>query len=237
MDNKTIHVLIIEDDREISQLIGLHIKDLGYKAEYAYDGNTGLTKALSGQYDLVILDIMLPQKDGLSLCKELRSQNNNVPLLMLTAKAEEIDRVLGLELGADDYLTKPFSIRELIARIKALLRRSHIQQPPLTENELVLGELVINEGKRRATLKGNILDLTAKEFELLTLFSKNPGRAYSRRDLLNIIWGYDFDGYEHTVNTHINRLRNKIESDLNHPRYLITVWGVGYRFAEERELK
>ncbi len=185
---------------------------------------------------------MLPELDGLEICKEIRSNNQYTPILMLTAKSEKLDKVLGLELGADDYLTKPFSIRELIARIKALFRRLEVDGERLVDEQekkiLQFYELVIDLDKRKVTLSGATLDFTAKEFDLLSLFAKNPGSAYERQQLLNIIWGYQFIGYEHTVNSHINRLRNKIENDPNNPKFRKTVWGIGYRFIdlEETEL-
>ena len=160
---------------------------------------------------------------------------------MLTAKSEELDKVLGLELGADDYLTKPFSVRELIARIKALFRRMEIESKkvaiPISKVKLIFDELVIDLEKRKVILDGKSLELTAKEFDLLALFAKNPGKAYDRQQLLDHVWGYQFDGYDHTVNSHINRLRSKIEKDANNPRYIKTVWGVGYRFIDEEELE
>jgi DNA-binding response OmpR family regulator len=163
-----------------------------------------------------------------------------MPILMLTARSQEIDRVLGLEIGADDYVTKPFSIRELVARVKALLRRVQADREAAEtmadKGRVEIGDLAMDFDKRRVTRAGAPVELTAKEFDLLALFSRTPGRTYSRTDLLNLVWGYQFEGYEHTVNSHINRLRAKIEEDPAHPRYLKTVWGVGYRFAEPAEL-
>ncbi len=232
-------ILIIEDDREISNVVSMNVKDLGYAIDTATDGQTGLRKAMENRYSLIILDIMLPGIDGLDICREIRGSDPYTPIMMLTARSEEIDRVLGLELGADDYLTKPFSLRELTARIKALIRRSHTVQPgnlePTIEETRQIGSIFIDFSKRKVQIDKDVLDLTVKEYELLQLFMRNPGRAYSRSDLLNIIWGYQFEGYEHTVNTHINRLRNKIEPDPSNPHYLETVWGVGYRFTENDE--
>ncbi len=237
--DKLIRVLIVEDDREISSVIAMAVADLGIETEQVFDGKSGLNKARTGDFDLIVLDIMLPQLDGISVCTAIREKDPYTPILMLTAKSEEIDRVLGLELGADDYMPKPFSLRELIARIKALLRRSQAGMDPSADPALDLvniGGLMMDFNKRKVTLDGNTVELTVKEFDLLAVFAKNPGRAYSRCDLLNIVWGYQFQGYEHTVNTHINRLRNKIEADPSHPRYLLTVWGMGYRFAETVEV-
>jgi len=183
---------------------------------------------------------MLPKMDGLAVCARIREKNPAMPILMLTAKSEEIDRVLGLELGADEYVTKPFSVRELVARIKALLRRVQADKDAAAgkaeKGRIEIGALVLDFEMRKVTREGATIDLTVKEFDLLALFARTPGRTYSRTDLLNLVWGYQFEGYEHTVNSHINRLRAKIEADPGHPRYLRTVWGVGYRFAEAAEL-
>jgi two-component system alkaline phosphatase synthesis response regulator PhoP len=230
-------ILVIEDDPEIASVVVMNIEELGLKAEHAADGQTGLRKALSGEYGLVVLDLMLPKLDGLAVCSGIREKDPHTPILMLTAKAEEIDRVVGLEIGADDYLTKPFSVRELMARIRALLRRSQAGTAPAGARSLIrVGGLAVDFEKRKVTLGEKLVELTVKEFDLLGLFVRNPGRAYSRGDILNLVWGYQFEGYEHTVNTHINRLRSKIEADPAHPKYLKTVWGVGYRFAEHGEL-
>ncbi len=218
----------------------MNLRDLGFRAERASDGRTALQKALSGAYSLIILDLMLPQIDGLSVCRRIRERNPYTPILMLTAKSEEVDRILGLELGADEYMTKPFSVRELMARVKALLRRVEADKEAAAGKpaggRIEAGGLSIDFDKRKVTLSGRTLELTVKEFELLALFARNPGRTYSRTDLLNLVWGYQYDGYDHTVNSHINRLRAKIEEDPGRPRYLKTVWGVGYRFAEPAEL-
>jgi len=228
------HVLIIEDDPEIAALLELHISDQNYDVTHVGDGQNGLRMALSGSFDLVVLDIMLPLLDGMEVCKQIRKENASLPILMLTAKSEEIDKVLGLELGADDYLTKPFSFRELIARVKALLRRSTVTASAESpeDSEISHGDLQIDLKSRKALLKGVLLDLTAKEWELLVLLSRNPGRTYSRQELLDLVWGYQYDGYSHTVNSHINRLRGKLEKDPAHPEYILTKRGMGYRFAE-----
>jgi two-component system alkaline phosphatase synthesis response regulator PhoP len=231
-------VLIIEDDREIADLVALHLRDLGLAAELAADGRTGLARALAGDWSLIVLDLMLPQLDGLAICRRIREGNPLTPILMLTARSEEEDRIRGLELGADEYVTKPFSVRELNARVKALLRRVRAgRQGRPAEGRLELGGLALDLAKRRVTLEGRPVELTAKEFDLLALFARNPGRAYSRPELLAQVWGYQYEGYEHTVNSHINRLRGKIERDPGRPRFLRTVWGVGYRFAEPAELQ
>jgi len=229
-------VLIIEDDPDIVDLLSLHLKDLGYASESAGDGRNGLEKALSGEYILVILDLMLPGVDGLTICRKLREKKGYTPILMLTAKAEELDKIIGLELGADDYITKPFNTRELIARIKAIIRRvesldatSDAETAPAP---LKFDDLIIDTRKRRVSLSGKPLELTTKEFDLLVLLASNPGQAFSRQQLLSQVWGYQYEGYSHTVNSHINRLRSKIEMDPARPVYIKTVWGFGYRFTE-----
>jgi DNA-binding response OmpR family regulator len=232
-------VLIIEDDPNIADLVEIHLNDLGFELERAEDGRTGLEMALSNNYSIVILDLMLPQLSGLEVCKEIRYVNKYLPILMLTAKSEELDKVLGLELGADDYLTKPFSIHELIARIKAILRRLEVNQEnkndTISKKNLIFDCLFIDLEKRKVTLSGKPVELTVKEFDLLALFAQKPGRAFNRQELLDLVWGYQFVGYEHTVNSHINRLRNKIETDPANPFFIRTVWGVGYRFVEPDE--
>ena len=237
---KNNKILIIEDDPNISELLEIHLGDLGYQLNQAADGVAGVEKFEEGEYALVILDLMLPKLDGFEVCKQIRAQNTYTPILMLTSKSEELDKVLGLELGADDYITKPFSIRELMARIKAIFRRMEADKEKATGNakskELIFGDLKIYLDKRKVLLDKAPIDLTAKEFDLLALFASNPGRAYSRQELLDIVWGYKFDGYEHTVNSHINRLRSKIEQDPANSKYIKTVWGIGYSFVEPEEL-
>lgn len=226
-------ILIIEDDPEIVSLLEIHLRDLNYSPTRCMDGAEGLKTALEGDFDLILLDLTLPGLDGIEVCKRIRAEKN-VPLIMLTAKSEEIDRVLGLEIGADDYITKPFSIRELLARIKAVMRRSRTTEGSgAGRSGLRFKDLSIDVEKRRVVLGGQRIDLSPKEFELLVLMASNPGRNYSRSELLNMIWGYNFEGYEHTVNSHINRLRAKIESDMSEPRYVLTTWGVGYKFNED----
>ena len=237
---KNNKILIIEDDPHIVELLEIHLGDLGYELKQAADGVAGVEKFEEDEYALVILDLMLPKLDGFEVCKQIRAQNTYTPILMLTSRAEELDKVLGLELGADDYITKPFSIRELVARIKAIFRRIEADKEKATGNakskELIFGDLKIYLDKRKVLLDKAPIDLTAKEFDLLALFASNPGRAYSRQELLDIVWGYQFDGYEHTVNSHINRLRSKIEQDPANSKYIKTVWGIGYSFVEPEEL-
>ena len=233
-------ILLVEDDRDISHLVELHLTDLGYEVDRAYDGKEGLDLATSGRYELIILDLMLPELDGLEICKSLRAASDYTPILMLTARSSEVDRVVGLEIGADDYLTKPFSIQELMARVKAILRRTEIMKRAgdTSEGDLIeAGELTIDLSRRTVTESGTPIHLTAREFDLPYHFVKNPGRVYSRAQLLDQVWGYGYEGYEHTVNSHINRLRGKIEEDPARPRYILTVWGVGYKFAEAQDLE
>lgn len=228
-------VLMIEDDRDIVELVDIHLKDIHCETMKAYNGADGLKYALKNQYDLIILDLMLPDINGIEICRQIRAERVTTPVMMLTARSEEIDKIIGLELGADDYLTKPFSLREFIARVKAILRRGEIGQHTHKASNTVIthGDVTIDPQKRKATVKGHKIELTPKEFDLLYLFASNPGRSYSREALLNTVWGHEFSGYEHTVNSHINRLRTKIESDLARPEYILTTWGVGYRFTEE----
>ncbi len=229
-------VLIVEDDADIAHLVQLHLNDLGCHCEVTDDGEVGLQKALKNSYDLIILDLMLPNVDGMEICKEVRSEKKYTPIMMLTSRSEELDRVLGLELGADDYLTKPFSVRELLARVKAIFRRVEAVRDDIGgpgKKQIQFGDLHIDIEKRKVTLKGEKVELTAKEFDLLVLFARNPGKAYTRQSLLDSVWGYSFEGYDHTVNSHINRLRAKIEQDPSNPKFIQTVWGVGYKFAEE----
>jgi DNA-binding response OmpR family regulator len=226
-------VLVIEDDDDIAQLVGLQLSRLPCEVALAGDGRAGLDMALAKAYDLVILDLMLPGMDGLDICRRLRNQGRYTPVLMLTARSTEVDRVLGLEIGADDYLTKPFSVLELTARVKAMFRLiDTISSVPANEAQLIVsGEMTIDIGKREVTIGAMSVDLTAREFELLLHFARNPGRVYSRSMLLDQVWGHTHNGYEHTVNSHINRLRAKIEKNPDQPEYIQTVWGVGYKFG------
>jgi DNA-binding response OmpR family regulator len=229
-------VLLVEDDHDIAGLVKLHLQDICCEADIAAGGQDALKRHASQRYDLVILDLMLPDLDGLTVCQKLRAGGDYVPILMLTAKSSEIDRVVGLELGADDYLIKPFSFPELLARVKALLRRAEAlssgQSQASDHERITRGSLLIETDKRRVMLAGQELSLTAKEFDLLLHFARHPGRVFSRSQLLDQVWGYGHDGYEHTVNSHINRLRAKLEPNPAEPRYLLTVWGVGYKFTE-----
>lgn len=228
-------VLIVEDDKEIVNLLEIHLNDIECEVIKAYTGTEGLHLALTENPDLIILDISLPEKNGLEVCKEIRLKQST-PIIMLTAKTEEIDKVLGLEVGADDYITKPFSVREFIARVKSIFRRLKMDSEKIVNIknvELKFKDLTINIDRRKIIQNGKNIELSPKEFELLVLMATNPGKNYSRANLLSIIWGYDFTGYEHTVNSHINRLRAKIEPNMAHPIYIMTTWGIGYKFNEE----
>ena len=231
------NVLVVEDDKSIADLLEIHLIDLHCNVTKVLDGEEGLKKALSEEYDLIVLDLMLPKLDGLEICKKVRSRDIYTPVLMLTSKSEELDKVLGLEVGADDYLTKPFSIREFIARVKAIFRRIEAMQKEIkNDDDITAGDLTIEASKRKVILEGKRVELTPKEFDLLHLLASHPGRTYTREQLLSILWGYQYNGYEHTVNSHINRLRSKIEPDLSNPKYILTSWGVGYRFTESEEI-
>lgn len=229
-------ILIVEDDKDIAELVRLHLADLGHSIKVCHDGDKGWCALQTENFDLAILDIMLPGMDGLEICKKIRAhQTAYTPVLMLTSRATELDRVLGLELGADDYLTKPFSLLELIARVKALLRRSDaLSQPPPQTNKLQFENLSIEPGSREVICDEKTLDLTAKEFDLLLHFAQHPGQVFSRMQLLDKVWGYSHEGYEHTVNSHMNRLRSKLEKNPKEPQYIKTVWGVGYQFIANK---
>ncbi len=229
-------VLIVEDEPDIARLVQTHLNDAGYRADIAGNGAAAMKLFDQGGYQLVVLDLMLPDTDGLTLCRNMRAKPGFVAILMLTAKSTELDRVVGLEVGAYDDLTKPFSVPELLARIKALFRRIEAMQAkpdPTSAQEVIERDgLVIDVSRRSVQVDGKNVELTAREFDLLHFFAKNPGRVFSRIQLLDQVWGYNHDGYEHTVNSHINRLRAKIEENPADPRYVLTVWGVGYKFSE-----
>ena len=231
----TKSILVIEDNKDLANLLEINLRDISYMVDLAFDGNTGMSKAIENYYDLIILDIMLPGIDGLEICRRIRARELYTPILMLTSKSSELDRVLGLEMGADDYVTKPFSVRELMARVKAIFRR--VEQLKIKGDEEVMrlihaGDLIIDTEKRIISVKGKKITCTVKEFDLLLHFARHPGIVYTRSQLLDEVWGYGHDGYEHTVNSHINRLRAKIEDDPAKPFFILTVWGVGYKFSE-----
>ena len=229
-------ILVVEDDPDIADLIRVNLQELGMDIEHQGDGDQALSRALDKRYSLLILDVMLPGTNGLDICRQVRQQYPEQAIIMLTAKNSETDRVLGLELGADDYMTKPFSVRELQARVRSQLRKVHMMaeltQGKLdsVENQLTVGQLRIDQSTHQASLFGRDLDLTATEFELLYHLASHPNQVFSRAQLLESVWGYHHSGYEHTVNSHINRLRAKVENDLAAPTIVQTVWGVGYKF-------
>ncbi|MEH6448289.1 MAG: response regulator transcription factor [Oleispira sp.] len=225
-------ILVIEDDQDINKLVAMNLKDMNHDVDTCGNGRRGFEMASNGQYDLMVLDLMLPEMDGLEICRTLRAANIITPILMLTARDSEADRVVGLEMGADDYLTKPFSVRELQARVKAMLRRMDmLNKPAPPADELVIDNLVINVGQRKVVLCDQEIELTSTEFDLLIYMARQPGMVFSRAQLLDSVWGYQHSGYEHTVNSHINRLRNKLEINPSKPDYILTVWGVGYKFG------
>lgn len=226
-------ILIVEDDSHIAELLQMHLRDEGYAVEHAVDGDLGMRMLGEGGWDMLVLDLMLPGVDGLEICKRARTMARYVPIIITSARSSEVHRILGLELGADDYLTKPFSVLELVARVKALLRRTDAltRNARLESGQLEAHGLILDPVARSASLEGKPLDLTPREFDLLYFFARHPERVFSRLSLLNEVWGYSHDGYEHTVNTHINRLRTKIEADPADPRRILTVWGHGYKFA------
>ncbi len=229
------HILVAEDQADIRDLIVLNLRHAGYEVQAVADGRAALSSQAEHASDLLVLDLMMPALDGLEVCKALRARGRATPILMLTAKSTELDRVLGLELGADDYLTKPFSMAELLARVKALLRRAELlraAQSATPAQALHNGELEILPGRREVRVGGRPLELTALEFELLLHFASHPGHVFSRAQLLDAVWGYSHEGYEHTVTTHINRLRAKIEQDPMQPRFILTVRGTGYKMRD-----
>ena len=223
---------MIEDEFDIAQLLKIHLAELCDHVELIHDGEQGLNMALNRSWSAIVLDLKLPKMDGLEICRRIRSQANYVPILMLTAKSTELDRVLGLEMGVDDYLTKPFSVMELTARVKALMRRFDASQGFINEptSALNFSGLEIRSEQRTVKVDGEEINLTAKEFDLLHFFASHPDKVFNRSQLLDQVWGYGHDGYEHTVNSHMNRLRTKIEPDCHNPKFIKTIWGVGYKF-------
>ena len=227
-------ILLIEDEPDLASLVTLHLVDIPATVDHCDRGDSGLERARSEHWDLIILDIRLPGMNGLEVCRTLRSDADYTPIMMLTSKSTELDRVLGLELGADDYVTKPFSSMELVARVKAVFRRvdqlKRIQQPA-DDQPLECGSLCISVRNHQVLREGQTIELTSREFDLLLHFARHPGQVFKRSELLDEVWGYGHAGYEHTVNSHINRLRSKIEHDPAEPEYILTVWGVGYKFS------
>ncbi|WOH37814.1 response regulator transcription factor [Thalassotalea fonticola] len=232
-------VLVVEDEQDIADLIGVQLSELSLQTEHCACGEQGLQKALSKTYALIILDVMLPQISGLDICRQVRIAKPEQAIMILTSRSSETDRVLGLELGADDYMTKPFSVRELQARVRSQLRKAHLltklhsQQQAIPEQSISVGDLLIDQLTHQTSFNGNALDLTSTEFDLLLYLASHPDQVFTRTQLLSSVWGYHHSGYEHTVNSHINRLRNKLEKDPNQPEIVQTVWGVGYKFNRQ----
>ena len=233
----TRRVLLVEDDAHIADLLTLHLRDEGLEVMHCARGDDGLRQLERGGWDALVLDIMLPGVDGLEICRRARAMARYTPIIIISARSSEVQRILGLEIGADDYLAKPFSVLELVARVKALLRRVEAlaQNARLESGSLTIAGLAMDPVARDARLHGARLDLTPREFDLLYFFARQPGKVFSRMDLLNAVWGYQHEGYEHTVNTHINRLRAKVELNPAQPTRILTVWGRGYKFAEAGE--
>lgn len=236
-EDRTRRVLVVEDDRDLTEVVALHLRSEGFDVAVVHDGDAGVRAFGDGSWDIVLLDWMLPGRSGLDVLRAIRERDGHTPVMMLTARGEEADKVLGLELGCDDYMTKPFSLRELTARLKVLLRRIELARAIAAGGDqdrvLEYGALRIDNGKRKVTLDGETVKLTLKEYDLLYTLAAKPGRTFSRRQLLDLVWDQDSDVYEHTVNSHVNRLRAKVEQNPNRPRYILTVWGLGYRFTDE----
>ncbi|TPQ24491.1 response regulator transcription factor [Methylomonas koyamae] len=230
----TKHLLLVEDDPDIAGLLAANLREEGYDVDLAADGDAALAAIAGKHYDLLLLDIMLPGVDGLEICRRVRAGPVYTPIIIVSSKSSDVQRVVGLEMGADDYIVKPFALAEVVARVRALLRRVEALSRPAAEqtDAVIVGHgLRIDAQSRTVVLDGQPLALTAREFDLLHFFARHPGRMFTRLELLNQVWGYSHDGYEHTVNSHINRLRAKIETDPAKPARILTVWGVGYKFA------
>ena len=233
---RKVSLLVVEDDENISTAISEYFSRAGYNVRTVEDGLNGVKAALDDPPDAVVLDLMLPKMDGLAVCKELREKVGYLPILMLTAKDDVVDKVLGLEMGADDYITKPFVLRELEARLKSVMRRMRAASRSETSEDapILRGRLRIDPAKREVTVGDRQVELTPKEFELLRLFASNPGRVFPRKYLLEKIWDYSYEGYDRTIDSHINRLRAKIEDNPENPQMVLTVWGIGYKFSDEQ---
>jgi DNA-binding response OmpR family regulator len=233
---RKLNLLVVEDDETILELIAEHFSRTGYTVLTAQDGLAGVQAALNDRPDAIILDLMLPKMDGLAVCREVREKAPYIPILMLTAKDDVVDKVLGLEMGADDYITKPFVLRELEARLKSVMRRMRVATRTETSEDapILRGRLRIDPAKREVTVGDRQVELTPKEFELLRLFASNPGRVFPRKYLLEKIWDYSYEGYDRTIDSHINRLRAKIEDNPENPQMVLTVWGIGYKFSDEQ---
>ena len=227
-------ILVVDDEKLLVKGIKFNLENEGYTVDVGYDGEMAVSMARTGDYDLIILDLMMPQKDGLEACQEIRSFST-VPIIMLTARSEKADMLMGFESGADDYVTKPFDIMVLKARVRALLRRASLAAPAgqSLATTLQRGHISVDEERRTAWKNGVPVELTMKEFDLILFLMKNPGRVYSREALLDLVWGYEYQGDTRTVDVHIRRLREKLELDPAHPDYIATKWGVGYYFSEK----
>lgn len=230
-------ILLIEDEPDVAELVASHVADLCDEVVVAHDGHEGMRLATTMNWTLIILDLSLPGPDGMAICRAVRRARTYQPIMMLTSKDSERDCVLGLESGADDYLSKPFSVPELAARVRSILRRVESLRENTADDDqaarlITTGALTIDPTRREVFREGQPIELTVREFDLLEHFARHPGRVFKRDDLLNSVWGYGHQGYEHTVNSHINRLRGKIEWDPSHPEFIVTVWGVGYKLVE-----
>ena len=226
-------ILVVDDEKVLVKGIKFNLESEGYQVEAGYDGEQAVELARNGGFDLIILDLMMPKIDGLQACMRIR-EFSNVPIIMLTARSEDADKIIGFECGADDYITKPFNILELKARVRALLRRAGMAaQQSGVGNKLTIGHIVLDPDARAAWKDGKSVDLTAKEFDLMELLMRNPGRVYSRENLLNVVWGYEYAGDYRTVDVHVRRLREKLELDPANPQYILTKWGVGYYLKNE----
>ena len=226
-------ILVVDDEKLLVKGIKFNLENEGYTVDACYDGESAVNMARTGEYDLIILDLMMPKKDGLEACQEIRGFST-VPIIMLTARSEDADMLMAFESGADDYVTKPFNILALKARVRALLRRASMSaaQEPAKTSVLTRGHISVDTERRSAYKNGVAIELTMKEFDLIEFLMKNPGRVYSRENLLDLVWGYDYQGDTRTVDVHIRRLREKLELDPAHPEYIVTKWGVGYYFAD-----
>lgn len=220
-------ILLVDDEQVLVKGIKFNLEHEGYEVEVGYDGEQAVEQAREGSFDLILLDVMMPKIDGLQACMRIR-EFSNVPVIMLTAKGEDTDKIMGFECGADDYITKPFNLLELKARVRALLRRSGATKQQQGGSILTIGQIKLDVGARAAWRDGTPVELTTKEFDLIELLMRNPGRVYSRENLLNVVWGYEYIGDYRTVDVHVRRLREKLEQDSANPEYIRTKWGVGY---------
>jgi DNA-binding response OmpR family regulator len=228
------HLLLVEDDPDIAKILADNLREEGYRVDVLVDGDAALAAIAANHYDMLLLDVMLPGVDGLEICRRVRAGQVYTPIIIVSSKSSDVQRVVGLEIGADDYIAKPFSLAEVVARVRALLRRAAALNRSAAEQSstiIVTQGLRIDAQSRTVALDGQSVALTAREFDLLNFFARHPGRMLTRLELLNQVWGYSHDGYEHTVNSHINRLRAKIEADPANPTRILTVWGLGYKFA------